>query len=273
MKKISIVMAYWDNRKTQLINTLDNFQSSYAGKYNFEVVIVDDGSSKDFRLHNIITNYSFPIKYIIISVKEKGDRINPCSAYNRGFKEADGNIIIIQNPECYHVGDLLGKVLENISSKKYISFSCFSANSQIISDELISLKDSKKISEKIENNSFLKTNGKLGINWYNHPTINNKPYHFCTAIYKSNIENMGGGFDINFADGFCFDDDEFLLTIEHHLKLKIVSLTPDNGFVIHQWHIRPNNLDIYKASKDHPLKQKWLRNQKLFEEKKKRFGL
>jgi len=273
MKKISIVMAYWDHRKTQIINTLNNFQESYVGKYDFEVIIVDDASSQDFKLDDILQKYTFPIKYILITAEEKGNRMNPCSAYNKGFKEAEGNIILIQNPECFHVGDLLSQIIDKLNSKKYLVFSCFSANSESISKELISLKDSKKISEKIKNNDFLKKNGNLGLNWYNHPTINNKPYHFCTAIYKSNIENMGGGFDENFADGFCFDDDEFLLTIEHHLKLKIVSLTPDNGFVIHQWHIRPNTFDVHKASNEHPLKKKWLRNKKLFEEKKKRLGL
>jgi len=39
-KKISIVMAYY-NRKILLLKTLVGFQKTYAGKYNFEVVIVD----------------------------------------------------------------------------------------------------------------------------------------------------------------------------------------------------------------------------------------
>ena len=48
-------------------------------------------------LEEDIKQFTFPINLIVISKEEKGDRINPCTAYNRGFSEAIGEIIIIQN--------------------------------------------------------------------------------------------------------------------------------------------------------------------------------
>ena len=57
----------------------------YVGKYNFEVVIVDDNSNDENRLEEDIKQFSIPIKLIVISNEEKGNRINPCAAYNRGF--------------------------------------------------------------------------------------------------------------------------------------------------------------------------------------------
>ena len=101
----------------------------YVGKYNFDVIIVDDNSNDKNRLEDEIKHFSFPINLIVITTEEKGNRINPCIAYNRGFAEATGDIIVIQNPECYHVGDILGHVQNNLAEQDYFSYSCFSANS------------------------------------------------------------------------------------------------------------------------------------------------
>jgi len=111
LNKVSIVMAY-HNRKEQTIYTLDGFERMYFRKYKFEVVLVDDNSTQDNRLDNIISKYSYPIKYIYITKEEKGERVNPCSAYNKGFENisADTEVVIIQNPECFHYTDLIDKM-------------------------------------------------------------------------------------------------------------------------------------------------------------------
>ena len=106
----SIVMGYY-NRKKQVINTLNYFKENYK-KYNFEVIIVDDNSIPEHNLNDIINDYEYNINYITINKKDKGDRINPSVPYNIGFKNAKGKIVVIQNPECIHVGDLL-KTLNN----------------------------------------------------------------------------------------------------------------------------------------------------------------
>ena len=111
---ISIVMGYY-NRKPQLINTLNYFKVFYTKNYNYEVIIVDDNSTLLHQLDDILPYYTFPIKYIKISAEEKGNRINPCVTYNKGFKEAEGKRVIIQNPECIHVGDILRYVMEKLA--------------------------------------------------------------------------------------------------------------------------------------------------------------
>lgn len=129
-KKISIVMAYY-NRKPQTLETLRGFERNYAGKYNFEVIVVDDNSNDENRLEEDIKQFTFPINLIVISKEEKGDRINPCTAYNRGFAEATGDIIVIQNPEIYHCGNILEYVLQNMLQVKnnYVTLPVFSSPS------------------------------------------------------------------------------------------------------------------------------------------------
>ena len=232
-KKISIVMAYY-NRKPQTLETLKGFQRMYAGKYNFEVIIVDDNSNEENRLEEDIKQFTFPINLIVISAEEKGDRINPCIAYNRGFAEATGDIIVIQNPECYHVGDILKHTIENLNEQDYFTYSCFSPNTYENSDELL---NSCNKYELVSNKDFLKRNKitKSIFNWYNHPDYNRRCFHWCSAIYKEKLDLIGG-FDEEFSQGFCYDDDELLLSIKYNLKLNVKIINPSYCFVIHQHH-------------------------------------
>ena len=111
--EISIVMCYY-NRKSQTIKTLKSFEKMYSHKYNFEVIIVDDCSNLVNKLDEDIKQFNFPINLIVIDSEEKKDRINHCIAYNRGFNEAIGEIIIIQNSECVHKQDILNHTFNNL---------------------------------------------------------------------------------------------------------------------------------------------------------------
>ena len=129
-RKFSIVMAYY-NRKYQTLETLKQFQKMYGNSHDFEVVIVDDNSNDENRLEEDIKQFTFPINLIYITTEEKGERINPGSAYNKGFAEANGDIVIIQNPEIYHCGNLLQYATENIDliMNNYLTFPVFSSPS------------------------------------------------------------------------------------------------------------------------------------------------
>jgi glycosyltransferase involved in cell wall biosynthesis len=264
-QSISIVMAYYNNRKPQTLETLRGFQNMYANKYNFEVIIVDDNSSEENRLEEDIKQFSFSINLIVISPEEKGDRINPCTAYNKGFKEAKGNIIIIQNPECYHQGDIINHTLKNLTEQDYFSYSCYASNSFEITDKLLKSDNPYKL---ITNKEFDYENFKIiNLSWYNHPTIPNRNvgYHFCSSIYKSKLDLIGG-FDERFAEGYCFDDDELLLSIKYNLQLNIKIIDPEICLVIHQYHIRNDSFNVHKEADTHPIKKKWLKNKQLYED-------
>lgn len=116
----SIVMAYY-NRKEQTLETLKGFEKLYAGKYNFEVILVDDNSNQENKLNNVINDFTYTINLIEISEEEKTDRINPCMAYNKGFQNSQGRIIIIQNTECYHVGNILEYTIDNLNDQDFIN--------------------------------------------------------------------------------------------------------------------------------------------------------
>ena len=116
------------------------------------------------------------------------------------------------------------------------------------------------------NKQFLNKNKILfgNLNWLNHPheSGRNTGDHFCSVIYKSKLDLIGG-FDKRFAYGYHFNDDEFLLTVKYNLKLniKIVLLFINiiGGNESLNCELANNNSSI----------KKWLVNKKLLEKIKK----
>jgi hypothetical protein len=259
---VSIVMAYY-NRKSQTLETLRGFEKMYTSKYNFEVVIVDDNSNEDHQLENDINQFSFPINLIVITKEEKSDLINPCMAYNKGFKEAKGEIIIIQNPECYHLDNILDDTMTNLQKNKIISYSCyglasFEQNKLILSPDILkqSIKNINKIGGQDKSIDNLSVSG-----WLNDKKINPTYYHYCLSIYKSDL-NLLGGFSIDLRHGFCYDDDEFI----RRAYYKKFEMSISDLLVIHQFH-EPFSVPTSQKQKLHFI------NFQIMKEKSKRMDI
>lgn len=228
--RISIVMAY-NNRLSQLNNTLDSIRRSKHAE-SAEVIIVDDASDSGQEARNI-TPIALDIKILELTKVQK-TWVNPCIVYNKGFKLASNDIIVIQNPECFHCGDVLDHILNNLTEENYLSYSCWNMRKPML-DQNIAPKS---------------THG----NWYNHPTKGRQTaYHFLSAITKKNLDRLNG-FDERYGPGYCFDDDEILARIRRMgLKVQIV---PDTYvYCAHQYHEKT----IVGG-------EPWQRNRRLFED-------
>ena len=224
---ISIVTAYF-NRKKLFYNTLLRFQTSAIK--DFEVIAVDDGSNEDNRLEDLMDEFTF-LKVIRLDPEKKW-YINSCIPFNVGFSAAKGDIIIIQNPECIHYGDILQYVQQNLKPNDYLSFGAYSLD-KITTDNI-----NKKNAASFEglNIMFLSKainqDGESG--WYNHSLYRPKGFHWCTALYKTDLDSLGG-FDERFALGVAFDDNELLARIQKKgMNYKLI----DEPFVLHQNHFK-----------------------------------
>jgi GT2 family glycosyltransferase len=204
-------MTYY-NRNAQLINTLNSFL-----QYNpqeFFVVVVDDGSPQDVTLPD-----KLPFSVVVIKMKNKnwtqGD-----PAYNVGFAYAlskNPDIIITQNAECYHLGDIIAHAKKHVTDSNYIAYGCYSQGKDETPGQFINSKGASFDGESA---------------WYCHPVYRPKPYHFCSAISAGNLRKING-FDERFSFGAGFDDD-YLLHQIRSLGLEIYITT--QPIVIHQWH-------------------------------------
>jgi GT2 family glycosyltransferase len=231
--KISIVMTYY-NRRSQLLKTLESI--CYFG--NPEIIIVDDGSTE--RIDDIAG-----IKLIRIELKDKWWK-NTCIPYNIGFSYAKGDIIIIQNPECIHVGNIL-KYCKKLTSGNLISFGAYSLDYHLTYKKY----DYLWLKGIIANEPQQCQEAHHG--WYNHSIYRPVGYHFCNVITRKDLDRIGG-FDERYAPGIAYEDNEFLTRIKRAgIKVSII----DDPFVIHQKHERT---DYFKYAQEHSM------NKKLFNE-------
>jgi len=222
---VSIVMAYY-NRKPQLYKTLETIsQSKFRG--NLEVIIVDDGSDDEHRLDSVNQDFNLNIKVIRINPEDKWYK-NPCIPFNKGFSAATGEIIIIQNPECCHLGDVVS-MATRVSKNQYFTFHAYSLDkAQTESLKEINLSTDPLPFELMEGTAGLE--GTTG--YYNHAKFRPVAFHFCSAMHRSNLEKLNG-FDERYAKGIGFDDNEFLVRITR-LGLNIAFVA--SPFVLHQYH-------------------------------------
>jgi GT2 family glycosyltransferase len=205
-------MAY-HARKAQLIKTLESFRQYETDKYDFCVVVVNDSDEE-------LSLATYPFEVIIRKTENK-TWSNPAPAFNFGFNialERKPDIIIIQNPECYHNGDILGYA-KKVTDETYLSFACYSQG------------EGEAIGSVIYNRGAT-FDGESA--WYNHPVYRPVYYHFCSAITAKNLIKING-FDERFADGVGYDDNYLVHQIQC-LGLHIELVT--DPIVIHQWHAR-----------------------------------
>jgi len=217
---ISIVMTYY-NRKKQLINTLKSISDSTIK--DIEIIIVDDASDEEHRIEDL--QEEFNLKLIRIDKKDKW-WVNPCVPFNVGIKESKGDIIVLQNSECYHVGDVLSSIKETITDDNYITLSTYSFTEDL-SDIILNVDK-----EYLLSLPQVASGGSESLGWYNHKIYRPVYYHFCSAITKENMDKLNG-FDERYSDGISYDDAEIIERIKRlELKFEIV----DDVSVIHQYH-------------------------------------
>lgn len=259
---ISIVSAYY-NRKLLFRRTLDSIKIQLEKNFtDIEYIVIDDGSNEDERLEDLVQLY--PFLKIIRLEKEKKWYKNSCIPFNIGFQHVSGDQIIIQNPECLHFGNILEYTQKNLTEDNYLSFGCYSLGEYSTDhlDEL--LPDRNNILKIIAENN--EENKKEGTDcWYNHSTIRPVGFHFCSAVSKKNLYELGG-FDERFATGVAYDDNEFL----HRIKLKGLEIKIiDEEIVLHQNHYRKessmNNSHIMNAEQKKIWFQLFERNRLLYE--------
>lgn len=222
-KLISVVMAYY-NRKQHLINTLYSMNKSSIKE--FEVIIVDDGSDEEHRIEDLEEKFNF-LKVIRIEKEEK-KHINPCFPTNIAISHSKGDLIIIQNPECFHYNDIFYHVINNLEINKYLAYTTLNKD---ISSILVNIDWEKNYGKQIDNIIKIDLNDD-SIQWYCHSKYRPLPLNFCSAITRKDLIDLNG-FDERYSDGIERDDIEFLERIKRKkMEIEIV----DDNLVIHQSH-------------------------------------
>ena len=183
---ISIVTTYY-NRRQLFEETLKTIKRSAIK--DIEFVVVDDGSDPKHRLESLQIGYPF-LKIIRVENENKWYE-NPCVPFNIGLRAAKGDIIVLQNPECLHVHDVLSYINENLNDSNYLTISAYGLDAETNKSVKFHLKN-KTINEFIEKLPQRSIFGDESLGWYNHSKYRPGYYHFCSAITRNNLGKLNG---------------------------------------------------------------------------------
>ena len=282
---ISIILPYY-NRIDKIKITLDSYQNFYFSHNNFEVIIVDDGSSHMHKLDNLIKNYTFNIKLINLPEKSKNTEVNPCYPYNVGVKNSIGNIIVLSSPETFHTSNMF-KVTNNfnkLNDNSYLLLSTFCCtNNNIINNivnnnfklnnDIIKLFTSN-LGEGTLNNGTKRPdfNNEYG-SWYLHSIYKKSHLNFFSCLTR-NLYYKLCGFDEKYRYGTGYDDNEFLNRIKNIVPINNFFYY-DEAIAIHIDHEVVHNLpptlneQIYNENKEYIYNNEW----GMTKNSKKRIGI
>ena len=234
-KKISIVMTFFE-RHEQLKQTIISISKTNYTNYN--IIIVDDCSEQDININelNLLLGYKHNIEVIKIN-KEHKTWSNPVAVYNMGIHvalEQNPDIIILQNSECYHYGDILSYTNNNLTNGNYISYSCLSVTEDTYKSCLYNFEGflNDKIEKVVNVGEYYNADGCY---WYNHTVQIPVGYDFCSAIYTKDLIELNG-YDERFYDRLFFGDDDLKMRIQRYGLNIIIPEPLNNPFVVHQYH-------------------------------------
>ena len=158
---IAVVMTYYD-REPQVCKTLASLKQSAHN--DFRVIVVDDASP-------IPLNYNgIDIVRIEPSEKKWKDVVVPFNIGILAALKLDPDIVIIQNAECYHFGDVLTYANDHVSDGTCVSFACWNLEGEYAGTDYNLLEIIKERQKDLT----------YGTGWYNHP-INARYLNFCNA--------------------------------------------------------------------------------------------
>lgn len=190
--RTSIVMATF-NRPYLLGPTLESFRAQSFKDY--EIIVVDDGDDKE--TPTICTD----LKYVKLNRPQTGYK---CQAYplNVGIRQATGDVLILQNPECKHITP---ELIEKLSAR---------AADRAVFASTMALNPDRSEQQ-----------------WYCHGSYNRRPFFFCGALPRAYVERIRG-FDEDFKFYGCEDDDFAYRLSDSGVQMEWA----DDLLVHHQWH-------------------------------------
>lgn len=242
MPSITFVMTYYE-RPEQLRNTLTALRPNFQS--DDQLVIVDDGSCPEKGARTALSGMDLPVELAEIRPERKW-WINPSVPYNIGFQMAKREAVVIMNSECIPVKGAIKHLRSHVRKNNYVVMPCYSTTES----EFRSLCQIRSSGS----NDFTRAVLPFKQNqWYHHPKHSPVWYHFMSCLTLENLRALGG-FNEEFARGFCFEDNEFLWRIRKSLKVE--GEDESSGLAIHQWH--PKNKQLHGGCEE------WKRNLNLW---------
>lgn len=197
----------YKNRVDQFYNTLLSLWHWYGRRDDWEIVVIMDGLEERV----VIPEYPFKIRTVSIT----RDGVNPAPLFNMAARMACGEYVVITNPECYHVSNVLGW-FDTVFATAPTAYAVAACDAVGRVPRLTAYAQNLGVAKAI----------------YQHSTEHNVLYHFCSSMRKDRWDWLGG-FDERFGAGYACEDDDFR---DRVVCNGFMCVTDDNIKVIHQEH-------------------------------------
>ena len=215
--KYSIIMPY--HKKRTLHNTLLSYVHHYADRKDFEVLVMEDckniADRDEHRALLAILN-QFERKLYIRHVETQFENsYSPSRIFNAGAKVATGDFIVLTNPECFHMSNVLAGFDRELHKNPaaHIVAACFNTDNNTPVKKFSDFKPIRKI-------------------WLQHSKHLNRGLFWCSVLSKALYDKVGG-FDEGYAAGFGREDVDFVRMVKA-AGIKVVAC--DDILVVHQNH-------------------------------------
>ncbi len=200
MVKLSVVISI-KNRSNLFKHTLRSYDKQTMNKKDFELIVVDDGSTEDLRTLLKEYNYGMKIKYIRIDSTKSEIPVwglTPALTNNVGFKNSAGDVILICGPETLQKECNFDIAYE--AAQKDISAFGLIWHSNI---QFVNMLMKNPNMDRLSFDDMLKIPSSRVMN-----ITQNTFYWFLLAVKKKHIFDIGG-VDEEYLRGVCGEDDDF----------------------------------------------------------------
>lgn len=185
---ISIIWPYWDRQ--EVADYSARLMADHYRGMDIEIVVVDDGNRIPYKKPDV----DIPINVFRLPVKDQP--LNPCVPINYGVENANGDVIVLTNPEILHRRPLLKDMIEELGydKNKYVQAAVY----HVKNNGNKVWHSHSSVAGKIESNIAMPKNA---------------CFHFLSMLYVD-LFDRAGGFDNDYRSGAGYDDPDFVLRLE-----------------------------------------------------------
>ena len=200
----------------------------------FEVVVVND-AQRDEQLVSVCRDFRDRVNIRLFDTHRNYRFRGPAYPWNCAVQQARGQFILMQSPECLHVGPVLRGMAELLgllprTVKPYYCCQCYE----------LQREDNRYLDEHQSlwtvPGDFLRRFGFPTRPCYVGPT-NPRYFYFAAGMRRQDYIDLGG-LDERFTH-LAYEDDWFAFLTERHGFCR--QILGDSFFVLHQYHNKPNN--------------------------------
>jgi hypothetical protein len=224
--KVSVVVIY-DGGRDNLLSSLTSISHSSLATVT-EVIIVDNHTKPEDGIEDIKYQFNFILDIIY------GDQLYARSL-NFGINKSRGRVLVLQNSNIVHFGDILYDAYRTITNKNYLIYSVYQLNIDT-TYKVYSCINSPDFMNEIKGFVYpikdKRVDPRTVLGWIQHTHYTMDGTNEIRVITKDNVTELGG-FDERKTDIVNFADNEFLHKVKTHKNLRVVLV--DNPFALKQF--------------------------------------